>query len=90
MFDRYILIEHSLYVQTVNIINCLDKCEYTLIKQSKYSFASVISSSFSTSLMLEKILSQDDKTGFVIQLYLVFKEHNWGIRGKNLEHCFKA
>ena len=40
--------------------------------------------------MLDKILSQDDKTGFAVQLYLVFKEHNWGIIGKKLEHCFKA
>ena len=40
--------------------------------------------------MLDKILSQDDKTGFAVQLYLVFKKHNWGIIGKNLEHCFKA
>ena len=44
--------------------------------------------------MLDKILSQDDKTGFAVQLYFVFKdsfkEHNWGIIGKNLEHCFKA
>ena len=40
--------------------------------------------------MLDKMLSQDDKTGFAVQLYLVFKKHNWGIIGKNLEHCFKA
>ena len=52
---------------------------------------SIISSLFlGTSLMLGKILSQDDKTGFAVQLYLVFKKHNWGIIGKNLEHCFKA
>ena len=38
--------------------------------------------------MVDKMLSQDDKTGFAVQLYLVFK--NWGIIGKNLEHCFKA
>ena len=40
--------------------------------------------------MLDKILSQDNKTGFAVQLYLVFKKHNWGIIGKNLEHCFKS
>ena len=40
--------------------------------------------------MVDKILSQDDKTGFAVQLYLVFKKHNWSIIGKNLEHCFKA
>ena len=40
--------------------------------------------------MLDKILSQDDKTGFAVQLYLVFKKHNWGIIDKNSEHCFKA
>ena len=41
-------------------------------------------------MMLDKILSQYDKTGFAVQLYLVFTKHNWGIIGKNFEHCFKA
>ena len=70
--------------------------QYTLIEQSTWIDhcevqISIISSVFlGTSLMLDKILSQDDKTGFAVLLYLVFKEHNWGIIGKNSEHCFKA
>ena len=27
--------------------------------------------------MLDKILNQDDKTGLAVQLYLVYKKHNW-------------
>ena len=56
--------QHTLIEQSTWI----DNCEYTLIKQSKY---------LGTSLMVDKILSQDDKTGFAVQLYLVFKKHNW-------------
>ena len=73
--SQYTLIEHTTWI---------DNCEYTLIKQSKYQLF------LGKSLMLDKILSQDDKTGFAVQLGLVFKKHNWGIIGKNLEHCFKA
>ena len=76
MKTLYTLIEQSTWI---------DNCEYTLIKQSKYQLSIVIF--LGTNLMLDKILSQDDKT---VQLYLVFKKHNWGIIGKNLEHCFKA
>ena len=80
--SQYTLIEQSTWI---------DNCEYTLIKHNKTVQISIINSLFlGTSLMLDKILSQDDKTGFAVHLYLVFKKHNWGIIGKNLEHCFKA
>ena len=53
------------------IIDCLDKCKYTLIKQSKFDNKIIVLNQFSslflsTNLMLEKILSQDDKTGFAV------------------------
>ena len=53
MFDRYTLIEQSTWI---------DNCEYTLIKQSEYQLV-IVYIFLGTILMLDKILSQDDKTG---------------------------
>ena len=61
--SQYTLIEQSTWI---------DNCEYTLIKQFKYQLSIVIPRHKSD--VLDKILSQDDKTGFAVQLYLVFRD----------------
>ena len=58
--DQYTLIEQSTW-----IIDCLDKCEHTLLNSIANSFET--SSLFLiTSLTLENIFSHDDKAGFAV------------------------